>query len=60
MPVKASHSLPWVWRKVRAALFTTSIKQAKLFKKNQSVIILNVNIFVGGALLFTHTAKLRH
>ena len=45
MPVKASHSLPWVWRKVRAALFTTSIKQAKLFKKNRSVIILNVNIF---------------
>ena len=62
MPAKAPHLLPRVWRKVRLALFTISIKQAKQpFKKFDLLyILLNVNTLAAGAHLFSHTAKVRY
>ena len=52
MPVKAPHLLPWVWWRVRVALFTNSTKQAKRpFKNLDPVIILNVNTLAAGATL---------
>ena len=61
MPAKAPHLLPWVWRRVRVALFKNSIKQAKRpFKNFDPLIILNVNTLAAGTHLFSHTAKVRH